>query len=75
MKAINEEISVMIKKLRDKSDKKTEEQLQPISVKITEISSKHSENIQNKTLTLNSEDPSSEYNFKRNFQENFSPYN
>ena len=61
----------MLAKLHDKSDKKIEKQLQPISVQITDISSKKSENIQNEVLNITTENPSSEYNFERKLQEIF----
>ena len=41
---MNEQIAV---KLHDKSDKKIGKKIQPASVQITELSSKHNENIQN----------------------------
>ena len=40
MKDMKENISTMLAKLHDKYDKKTEKQLQPMSVNIAEISSK-----------------------------------
>ena len=55
----------MLAKLHDKFDKKIDKKLQPISVQITEISSKQIENIQNEGLTITSEHSSSEYKFER----------
>ena len=72
---MNEHIAAMLSELHDKYDKKTEKQLQPMSVQITEISSKQSDYIQNEVLTITSEHPFSEYNFERRFQDNISPYN
>ena len=46
-----------------------------MSVKITYLSSKHSDNIQNEVLTITYEHPSYEYNFERKFQDKISPYN
>ena len=43
-----------------------------MSVQITDLSSKQSENIQNEVLTITSEHPSSEYNFERKHQDNIS---
>ena len=75
MKSMNEHIAAIISKLHDKSDKKNEEQLQPMSVQITDISSKQSENIQNEVLTITSEHPYSEDQFERKSQDNIYPYN
>ena len=68
IKYTNENISTLLAKLHDKSDKKIEKQLKPISVQITEFSSKHSDNIQNSVVSNNYKHPSSEYNFGRKFQ-------
>ena len=46
-----------------------------MSVQITEISSKQSDNIQNKVLNITSEHLSSEYNFEKKFQDKISPSN
>ena len=46
-----------------------------MSVQITDLSSKQSENIQNEVLTITSEHPSSEYNFEVKFQDKISPFN
>ena len=46
-----------------------------MSVKISELSSIQSENIQNKVATLKYEDPSSEYNFKIKSQDKLYSYN
>ena len=46
-----------------------------MSVQITELLSKKSENIQNDVLTITSEHPYFEYNFERKFEDNLSPYN
>ena len=75
MKSMNEHIADMLVKLYDEYDKEIEKQIQPMLFQITDISSKQSENIQNKVLTMNSENPFSEYNFDRKFQDNISPYN
>ena len=75
IKAMNEHIAAMIKKLNDTFDKKIEKQLQPISVQITYISSKQSENIQNEVLNITSEHPSSENKFERKSKDNIFPYN
>ena len=40
IKSMNDNIAAILAKLHDKSDKKTEKQLQPMSVQITELSSK-----------------------------------
>ena len=47
IKTMNEHITTMLAKMHDKSEKKTEKQLHPMSVQITELSSKQSEKIQN----------------------------
>ena len=46
-----------------------------MSVKITDLSSKHIHNIQNEVITITYEHPSYEYNFERKFQDKISPYN
>ena len=46
-----------------------------MSVQITEISSKQSEDIKNEVLTITSENTFSEYNFERKFQEKISTSN
>ena len=46
-----------------------------MSVQITELSSKQSDNIQNEVLTITSEHPSYEYKFERKFQDNISTAN
>ena len=46
-----------------------------MSVQIKELSSKHSENIQNEVITITSEHPSSEDNFERKPQHKISLYN
>ena len=46
-----------------------------MSVQITDISSKHSENIQNEVLTITSEHPYSEDQFESKSQDKISPYN
>ena len=43
-----------------------------MSVQITEILSKQSENIKNEVLAITSEHTSSEYNFERKLQDNIS---
>ena len=75
MNAINEHIAAMIENNHDKSDKKIEKQLHIMSVQITEILSKQSENIKNEVLAITSEHTSSEYNFEGEFKGNISPYN
>ena len=75
IKAMNEHIAAILEKLHDKSDKKIKKQLQPISVQITELSSKQSESIQNEVLTITSENLSYEYNFEIKFKDKISPYN
>ena len=47
MKAMNEHIATMLAKLHDKSDNKTEKKVQTMPLKITDLSSKQGENIQN----------------------------
>ena len=74
MKSMNEHIATMITKLHDKSEKKIEKELQPMSVQITEISSKQSENIQNEVLTITYDHLSSEDQFQRKSQDKISPY-
>ena len=75
MKSMNEHIAAMLEELHDKSDKKIEKQIQPMSVQIKDISSRQSENIQNEVLIITSDHPSSEYNIERKFQDNISPSN
>ena len=65
----------MLAKIHDKSDKKVEKQLQPMSFQTTDLSSKQSENIQDEVLTITSEHPSYEYNFERKFHDKISPSN
>ena len=67
--------STMLAKLHDKYDKRTKKEIQPMSVEITEISSKQSVSIQNEVLDITSKYPSSEYNFERKPQDKISPYN
>ena len=57
---MNEHIYAMLAKLHDKSEKNIEKQLQPMSVKITYLSYKHRDNIQNEVLNITSEHLSSE---------------
>ena len=73
IKAMNDNIAAMLEKLHDKSDKKTEKQLQPMSLQIIELSSKQSEKIQNEVLTITSEHPYFEDHFERKLQDNISP--
>ena len=47
MKAMKKHISAIIAKLHDKSNKKIEKNLQPMSFQITDLSYKQNENIQN----------------------------
>ena len=75
MKSMNEHIAAMLEKLHDKSDKKIEKHLQPILVRITDISSKQGENIQNEVLTITSEHLYSEYISEGKLQDNISPSN
>ena len=65
----------MLAKINDKSDNNIEKQIHPISVQITELSSKQSENIQNEELTVTFGHPYYEYNFERKFQAKLSLYN
>ena len=51
---MNDNIAAMLAKLHYKSDKKAGKQLHPMSVQITELSSKQSEKIQNEALTITS---------------------
>ena len=50
IKAMNEYIAAMIVKLNGKSDKKIEKQIHPMSVQITGLLSKQSENFNKKCL-------------------------
>ena len=59
IKAMNDNISAMLQKLHGRSGNKIEKQLHPMSVQITELSSKQSENIQKEVLTITSEHPPS----------------
>ena len=71
MKAMNEHIEATLEKLHDKSDKKAEKQLQTMSLQITDLPFKISENIQSEVLNINSKHPSSEYKFERNYKKIF----
>ena len=75
IKAMKNNIADMLAKLNDKSNKKIEKHIHPMSVQIKEISSKHNENIQNEMLAITSEHTYSEYNFERKFHDNISPNN
>ena len=59
MKSMNDNINATFAKLNDKYEKKIETQLQPMSVKTTDISSKKSKNVQNEVLNITSDHPSS----------------
>ena len=65
----------MLAKLNDKYGNKIEKQIQPMSVQITDLSSKQGENIKNEVITITSKNPFSEYNFERKSQDNISLYN
>ena len=75
IKGTYEHISIMLTKLHDKYDNKTKKQLNPMSVQITDLSSKQSKNIQNELLIITSEHLYSEYNFERKLRDNISPSN
>ena len=65
----------MLVKLNNKSDKKAEKQIHPISVQTTDFSSKQSEKIQDEVLTITSEHKPSEDKFEKKPQEKISPSN